>query len=142
MNVEHQVLQVRIYTCLRVDRCLLIGQQMVELDYTDGNSLEFLCFKHDLFKLRIFYNLIGNDCGEMSSFCDVPPIITVKRGVQIVSQTLHAAHHKKANESKRHCRAAENRKGVRYGGCLERAYLPRVSGIVSVLRGQRPQDSP
>ena len=88
MNVEHQVLQVRINTCLRVDRCLLIGQQMVELDYTDGNSLEFLCFKHDLFKLRIFYNLIGNDCGEMSSFCDVPPIITVQRGVQIVSQTL------------------------------------------------------
>ena len=79
VNVEHQVLEVRIYTRLRVDCCLLIGQQVVELDDTDGDSLKFLCFEHDLFQLRIFDYLIGYNCGEMSSFCDVPPIITVQR---------------------------------------------------------------
>lgn len=50
---------------------------MVKLHDTDGDSLEFLRFEHDLFQLWILDDLICNYSGEMPSFCDIPPVITV-----------------------------------------------------------------
>ena len=35
MNVEHQVLEVRVHTRLRINCCLLIRKQVVKLDDAD-----------------------------------------------------------------------------------------------------------
>ena len=85
VNVEHQVLEVRIDTRLRVDRCLLIGKQVIELDNSNRDGLKLLGFKHYLLEERIFNDLICNNRGEVAGFCHVPPVIAVQRSVQIVA---------------------------------------------------------
>ena len=48
MNVEHQVLQICVNARQRVNRGLLIGNQVVELHNTDRYCLQLLGFNHDL----------------------------------------------------------------------------------------------
>ena len=50
MDVEHQVLQVRINTRLRIDCCLFICEQVIELNDSNRDSLVLLSLQHDLFE--------------------------------------------------------------------------------------------
>ena len=77
MNVEHQILQVGIHTGLRINRCLLVCQQVIKLHYSDRYSLEFLRLQQNLFQGGVFDDLVGHDGGEMTGFCNIPPIIAI-----------------------------------------------------------------
>ena len=88
LDLEHEVLQVGVHTRLRIDGVLLVGQQMVELDDADRYGLQFLRAEERLSKVAVFQHLVGDDGGDVASFCDIPPVITVKRSVKVVSETL------------------------------------------------------
>ena len=88
MDLEHEVLQVGVHTRLRIDGVLLVGQQMVELDDAYRYGLQFLRAEERLSKVAVFQHLVGDDGGDVASFCDIPPVITVKRSVKVVSETL------------------------------------------------------
>ena len=78
MDVEHQVLQVGVDACLGVDRSLLIGQEVVELDDADRDRFELLRFQHDLLEHRVFNDLVGDYGCKVTCLRDVPPIIAVE----------------------------------------------------------------
>ena len=88
MDLEHEVLQVGVHARLRIDGVLLVGQQMVELDDADRDGLQFLRSEKGLSEVGVFQHLVGDDGGNMASFCDIPPVIAVEGGVQVVSETL------------------------------------------------------
>ena len=88
LDLEHEVLQVGVHTRLRIDGVLLVGQQMVELDDAYRYGLQFLRAEERLSKVAVFQHLVGDDGGDVASFCDIPPVITVKRSVKVVSETL------------------------------------------------------
>lgn len=48
MDVEHQVLEVGVHTRLRINGCLLVRKQVIELNDSNGDCLKLLCFQHDL----------------------------------------------------------------------------------------------
>ena len=85
MDVEHEVLQVSVHARLCVDRCLLIGQQVVELHDADRNCFILLRLEHNLLQRGILDHLVGNDRRKVSRLRDIPPIVAVKRSVQVVS---------------------------------------------------------
>lgn len=89
VDVEHQVLQVSVDTRLCVDRGLLIGQQVVELDDSDRDSLELLRFEHHLFQCGVLDHLVSYNGREVARFSNIPPIVTVKGCIQVVAQALH-----------------------------------------------------
>ena len=89
LDLEHEILQVRVHTRLRVDRILLICKKVVELHNTDRNGLEFLSAEECISQVGVFQHLVGDDGRNMSSFCDIPPVITIERGIQVVTETLH-----------------------------------------------------
>ena len=39
--------------------------------------------------MSVLNHLQSNDLGEIASFCYVPPIVTVQRRIQIITQTLY-----------------------------------------------------
>ena len=88
MDVEHQVLKIGVDAGLCVNSCLLVRQKMVKLHNTNCDCLKLLCFEHDLFQNWVFDYLIGYYCCEVSSFSHVPPVVTVKRSVAVVAETL------------------------------------------------------
>ena len=88
MDVEHQVLQVGVDTCLRINCGLLVSQQVIELYNADRNRFKLLSFEHDLLQDWVFNHLVSYDSCEMASFCNIPPVITVERSIQVVSKTL------------------------------------------------------
>ena len=88
MYVEHQVLKVCIDTCLSINGCLLIGQEVVELYDSNCYCFKLLSFEHDLLKYRVFDDLVSDYSCKMSSFRHVPPIITIKRSIAVVPQAL------------------------------------------------------
>jgi len=61
---------------------------MVELDDAYRYGLQFLRAEERLSKVAVFQHLVGDDGGDVASFCDIPPVITVKRSVKVVSETL------------------------------------------------------
>ena len=85
MDVEHQVLQVGVDACLGVDRGLFVGQQVVELDDSDGDRLVLLSLVQTHFEQGVFNNLVGNFSGEVTSLCHIPPIIAVERCIGVVA---------------------------------------------------------
>lgn len=85
MNVEHQVLQVGVYTRLRVDRRLLVRQQVVELHDTNSDDFLLLRFEHLMFQYGVFDDLVGDDGCELARLRHIPPVVTVERCVQVVS---------------------------------------------------------
>ena len=78
MDVEHQVLKIGVDTSLCINSGLFVCQEMVELHNTDCDSLELLCFEHDLLEYWVFDYLISYYCGEVSCLSHVPPIVTIK----------------------------------------------------------------
>ena len=88
MDVVHEILEVRIDTRLRINSGLFIGQQVIELHYSNGNCFEFLSFIHHLFQNRILDDLVCHNSCEMSRLSHIPPVITVQRCIQIVAQAL------------------------------------------------------
>ena len=88
MDIEHKILQVGIHTGLIVNRGLFIRQQMIELNYTYGDGLMFLRFHHLMLKHWVFDNLESDYGSKLTSLSHVPPVITVQRSVQVISQTL------------------------------------------------------
>ena len=48
MDVEHQVLEVGVYTGLGINGRLLVSEQVVELDDSNRDCLKLLRFQHDL----------------------------------------------------------------------------------------------
>ena len=88
MNIEHEILQIGIDASLRIYRSLFVSQKVVELNDTDRYSFILLSFEHDLFQTRVFNDLVGDDCCKVACFSNVPPVITIKRSVQVISQTL------------------------------------------------------
>ena len=88
MNIEHEILQIGIDASLRIYCCLFVSEQVVELDDTDRYSFILLCFEHDLFQTWVFNDLVCDDCCEVACFGNVPPVITIKRSVQVISQAL------------------------------------------------------
>ena len=81
MNVEHEILQVGVHTCLVIDSGLLIGEEVVELDDSNRNSFIFLSLHHLMFEHRVLDDLEGYYRRELSSLCHVPPVITVQGGI-------------------------------------------------------------
>lgn len=88
MDVEHQVLQVSVNTCLCVNGRLLVGEQVVELHNADRDGFELLRFEHDLFEHWVLNHLVGHDCREVTRLSHIPPVVAVQRSIQVVSQTL------------------------------------------------------
>ena len=84
MYVEHQVLKVCIDTCLSINGCLLIGQEVVELYDSNCYCFKLLSFEHDLLKHRVFDDLVSDYSCKMASFRHVPPIVTIKRSIAVV----------------------------------------------------------
>ena len=60
MDVEHQVLEVSVHRCLRVNRGLLISQQMVELTNSYRDDLLLLSTDNRLLKNWVFQDLVSN----------------------------------------------------------------------------------
>ena len=89
VNVEHQVLQVGVDACLSVNSGLLVGEQVIELNNSDRDGFELLGLKHNLFKHGVLDYLVSYNCREMARFRHIPPVVAVKRCIQVVSQTLH-----------------------------------------------------
>ena len=88
MDVEHQVLKIGVDTGLCIDGSLLVRQKMVELHNTNCNCFKLLCFEHDLLQNWVFDYLISYYCRKVSSFSHVPPVVTIKRSVAVVAETL------------------------------------------------------
>ena len=78
MDIEHQVLQVGVNTCLSINCSLFIGQQVVELNYANRNCLKLLSFKHDLLQDRVLNHLVSYNCCKVACFGNIPPIIAVQ----------------------------------------------------------------
>ena len=89
MDVEHQVLEICVDAGLRIDRRLLVRQQVVELDDADRDGFELLSLEHDLLENGVLNDLVGDDRGEMAGLSDIPPVITVERGIEVVAETLY-----------------------------------------------------
>ena len=94
MDVVHQVLQVGVHTRLSINRCLLIGQQVIKLDDSDRNSLELLCFEHDLLEDWVLDHLVCNYGSKMTCLCDIPPVVAVQRSIQVVTKALSTQREK------------------------------------------------
>ena len=61
MDVMHQVFEVNVHTCLCVDRLLLTGNQVVELDDADRHRLVLLRLNQELSKLNVFDKFHADD---------------------------------------------------------------------------------
>ena len=88
MDVKHEILEVCVYTCLIVNRCLFICKKVVELHNSNCNCLILLSLHHFMLEDGVFDDLESYNGGELSSLSDIPPVVTVQGGIQIVSQTL------------------------------------------------------
>lgn len=88
VDVEHQVLQVSVDTCLRINGGLLIRQQVVELHNANRDGLVLLRLEHNLFQDGVLDDLVGDNQREVACFSHVPPVVAVERGVQVVAQAL------------------------------------------------------
>ena len=88
MYIEHEILQIGVDASLSVYRGLFISKQVVKLNDTDRYSFIFLCFKHDLFQTWVLDDLVSDDCCKVTCFSNVPPVIAIERGVQVIAQTL------------------------------------------------------
>ena len=88
MNIEHEILQIGIDAGLRIYCCLFVSQKVVELDDTDRYSFILLSFEHDLFQAGVLNYLVSDNRSEVACFGNVPPIVTIERGVQVIAQTL------------------------------------------------------
>ena len=88
MNVEHQVLQIGVNARQRVNRGLLIGNQVVELHNTDRYCLQLLGFNHDLLYKRVLNHLVCHNHRKVAGFSHIPPVVTEQRRVCIVTQAL------------------------------------------------------
>ena len=84
MDVEHEVLQVGVDTGLVVHCGLLIRQQVVKLYNADCYGLVFLGAHHLVFQDWVLDNLQSHNRGELASFSDIPPVVTVEGCVQVV----------------------------------------------------------
>ena len=89
MDIEHQVLEICVDAGLRIDCRLLVRQQVVELDDSDRDGFELLSLEHDLLENGVLDDLVGDDRGEMPGLSDIPPVITVERGIEVVAETLY-----------------------------------------------------
>ena len=89
MDIEHQVLEICVDAGLRIDRRLLVRQQVVELDDADRDGFELLSLEHNLLENGVLDDLVGDDRGEMAGLSDIPPVITVERGIEVVAETLY-----------------------------------------------------
>ena len=88
MNIEHEILQVGVDASLCIYRGLFISQQVVKLNDTDRYSFILLSFEHDLFQTWVLNYLVSDNRSEVACFGNVPPIVTIERGVQVIAQTL------------------------------------------------------
>jgi len=78
MDIEHQVLQVGVNTCLSINCSLFVGQQVVELNYANRNCLELLSFQHNLLQDWVFNHLVSYNSCKVACFSHIPPIIAVQ----------------------------------------------------------------
>ena len=122
MDVEHEVLQVGVHARLRVNRRLLVRQQVVELHDADRDRLILLRLQHHLLQRCVLDDLIGNNRGEVPRLRHVPPVVAVERRIQVVAQALNTQ--KVSIRVKEQCSFVD---------------LPQGSGKVFVLRAQRLQ---
>ena len=61
MDIEHQVLEICVDAGLRIDRRLLVRQQVVELDDADRDGFELLSLEHNLLENGVLDDLVGDD---------------------------------------------------------------------------------
>ena len=88
MNIEHEILQIGVDASLSINCGLFVSEQVVKLDDTDRYSFILLCFEHDLFQAGVLNYLVSDNRSEVACFGNVPPIVTIERGVQVIAQTL------------------------------------------------------
>lgn len=75
VDVKHQVLQVCVDGGLSVDRGLLIGQQVVELDDANRNHSVLLRPCDHSSQEGVLHDLMSDRCDKVIALCHVPPII-------------------------------------------------------------------
>ena len=77
MDVVHQILQVCVHARLRINSRLLVCKQVVELNDANRYGFKLLSLEHELLQDWVLDHLVSHNCRKVSSFCHIPPIITV-----------------------------------------------------------------
>ena len=88
MDIEEQIFKVCVHCSFAVNRGMVWCKQMVELDQADSNSFHFLNFQKSLSEWNILDDLCSKCQRDVTSFSNIPPIITMEGSILIIPQTL------------------------------------------------------
>ena len=83
-----KILQVSIDSSLGINSGLLTSKEVIKLYDSYWNSFVFLSLDHELSQLDIFDKLVSNGAMDIWTLSEIPPVLTGKRSVVVISQVL------------------------------------------------------